>query len=459
MMTLQIFRNLTPGPAPGNTGASRRDSLALGSLFNPGQAAQLKLSGRPRNTPETTQHLVEVLSRRTKIWELNASLHCSIVGTCLSNSDLRQVLGKIDIAGVQTLSDHDLHKRGVSLAAQRDGTAKLLQKALDRKHQRSVSQFERAKTDADIAVLWDEAVQHGEIPGAYWALLSHPRTSEALVKRAFGEVHMLSHLMGAANRADIRRLSELEAENAALQAKVARQQEQIRDVVVACDAKISDLNVLLARATAGRDAAAQDPVQESHAASALIATLERRLSSETSHRLRIEEKLKIAEDRLTAERNGRAKAEQRLRILSDELDAAESAMSEPSVDGDPMISGLPGQTILYVGGKTGHVAGLRDAARRFDANLLHHDGGLEDRGSQLAGLVSQAQIVFFPVDYVSHDAMHMAKRLCRQANKPYVPLRSAGLTSFMVALRAVGAGFAGEHWPEEYGIGHAIPSF
>jgi hypothetical protein len=35
---------------------------------------------------------------------------------------------------------------------------------------------------------------------------------------------MLSHLVGAANRADIRRLRELESENVALQDKVARQQ-------------------------------------------------------------------------------------------------------------------------------------------------------------------------------------------------------------------------------------------
>ena len=92
--------------------------------------------------------------------------------------------------------------------------------------------------------------------------------------------------------------------------------------------------------------------------------------------------------------------------------------------------------MLYVGGKVGHVAGLRDIAARFAARLLHHDGGNEDRSAQIAGLISQASIVFFPVDCVSHDAMQLVKRLSRQAMKPYVPLRSAGLTSFLAALRA-----------------------
>jgi len=47
---------------------------------------------------------------------------------------------------------------------------------------------------------------------------------------------MLSHLVGAANRADIRRLRQLEAENAQLEAKVARQQKDLRDAAVARDA-------------------------------------------------------------------------------------------------------------------------------------------------------------------------------------------------------------------------------
>ena len=71
-------------------------------------------------------------SRRTKIWELSHHLHCSIVGTCLSTGELRQVLAKVGTAA-DDCSEHDLHGRGVTLASQREGSAKLLHKALDRK--------------------------------------------------------------------------------------------------------------------------------------------------------------------------------------------------------------------------------------------------------------------------------------------------------------------------------------
>ena len=60
---------------------------------------------------------------------------------------------------------------------------------------------------------------------------------------------------------------------------------------------------------------------------------------------------------------------------------------------------------------------------------------MEERKGLLAGIVSRADAVFFPVDCVSHDTVAVVKRLCRQTGKPYLPLRSASLTSFIAAVR------------------------
>lgn len=410
-------------------GAMRRESLISGSLLG----RRMELVAPPPAEPAT--------KRRLRIFELNANLHCSIVGTCLSTGDLRQLLGKLNIAAIPALSEHDLHKHGVTLASQRDASGKLLNKTLDRRHKSALNQFAKVKTEAEIAALWAEAVQRGEIPGAYWAVLTHPLTGPALVKRAFGEVHMLSHLVGAAGRADIRRLRQIEEENAALREKVQRQQEQIRDAIVLRDTKIRDLNALLAGAVArGADAR---PERADETLAGLVASLERRLSSESAHRLRIEERLRAAEERLAWERSDRTTLDRREQMLRSELEAAEAILGAQaavvSANESEMPGSLQGQTVLYVGGKPGHVAGLREIAARFAAALLHHDGGIEDRSPQLAGLISQASIVFFPVDCVSHDAMQLVKRLSRQAAKPYMPLRSAGLTSFLAALRSVSA--------------------
>jgi hypothetical protein len=43
-------------------------------------------------------------------------------------------------------------------------------------------------------------------------------------------------------------------------------------------------------------------------------------------------------------------------------------------------------------------------------------------------------IIRMPVDCVSHEAALTVKRLCRQTDRPFVPLRSAGLSSLLTAL-------------------------
>jgi hypothetical protein len=77
---------------------------------------------------------------------------------------------------------------------------------------------------------------------------------------------------------------------------------------------------------------------------------------------------------------------------------------------------------------------MRAFVEGAQAEWLYHDGGVEERKGLLAGMVSRADAVFFPVDCISHDTVAVVKRLCRQAGKPYVPLRSTSLTSFMAAL-------------------------
>src|SRR5215510_4146217 len=161
--------------------------------------------------------------RRRRLWEISGHLHCSIIGTCLTTTELRQIFIKMEMPGVHKETDHELHVRAMLVASKRELASKLLQKALDRRHRSAIAQFSRAQDAEEVRALWSNAVQRAEIPGGYWAVLKHPQSTEDLARQVFGEVHMLSHLVGAANRADIRRLRELEHENAALHDKVGRQ--------------------------------------------------------------------------------------------------------------------------------------------------------------------------------------------------------------------------------------------
>ena len=123
--------------------------------------------------------------KRRRIWELRGNFHCSIIGTCLTTSELRHVLIKMQLPGADKKSDHELHGRAVLLAQKKDNASRLLQKALDRRHRLIVNQFSKARTTDDLRTLWAAAVQRAEIPGAYWAVLTHPQVSEDLARHAF----------------------------------------------------------------------------------------------------------------------------------------------------------------------------------------------------------------------------------------------------------------------------------
>jgi len=179
--------------------------------------------------------LALVKRQRTKIWELNESIHCSIIGTCLTIGELRRVMAKVVREGVAGLSDHDLHSQAVDLCTQHTQAAKLVHKALDQRHDLVIKRFAKVVGETAVLDAWSTHHKSGDIPGAYWAVLTHPDVEANGIRRAFGDVHMLSHLIGAANRADIRRLTALEDENATLRNKVERQQARLQGEIATRD--------------------------------------------------------------------------------------------------------------------------------------------------------------------------------------------------------------------------------
>jgi hypothetical protein len=374
-------------------------------------------------------------SRRTKIWEFNANLHCSIIGTCLSMGELRQILKKCGLIAPDS-TDHDLHGTAVGLAGRHDKAAKLLNKALDERHRVSINQFSKATTEDGVRSLWREAVKRGEIPGAYWAALTHPAATRAIIRDVFGEIHMLSHLVGAANRADIRRLCQLEEEAAGLRERLDRQQAAFREAVVSRDASIQAL-----RRTLSQQIVAQSSTSEGHDATMrqLVADLQRQLASEARRRSVLAERLTTAKASIAEERSARAQAERENEALRRELEAVE-ASTYALVEDHAAAPGLSyprldGVTVLYIGGRPHHIARLRAVTEDSGGAFLHHDGGNEHHLNLLAGLASQADLVVFPVDCISHHAAQVAKQFCRQSGKQFIPLRSASVTSLLAALR------------------------
>jgi hypothetical protein len=246
---------------------------------------------------------------------------------------------------------------------------------------------------------------------------------------------MLSHMVGAANRADIRRLCRLEEENAALSAKLESQQCQLRDGFTERDRKIRLLNEALSRALARAPALPESANDDASAAKEAIIDLERRLNREIARRERLESRLETALRAHSQAERARHDAGREFEGVRREL-----ALVEAQIGGwlaeDPrsVTPELGGAQVLYVGGRAHQVPQLKAVVERAGGALLYHDGGVEHSMALLPGLIGRADCAVFPVDCISHDAMGILKRQCRQSAKPFIPLRTSSLTSLLSGL-------------------------
>ncbi|HKX41485.1 MAG TPA: DUF2325 domain-containing protein, partial [Burkholderiaceae bacterium] len=190
---------------------------------------------------------------RARLADLDPYLHCSVIGTCLSTGELRKLMARFVF--VRDSGDLEVHHEAVRFAGQGGAIAKALHKTLDQRHAAVIQRFAKAREPQALAALWGDALRLGEVPGAYWAVLTHREITPALRQQAFGEVHMLSHLVGAANRADIRRLVALERENAELRDRLERQQARTQELLDERERTLAQRRDELAAALAERDAA------------------------------------------------------------------------------------------------------------------------------------------------------------------------------------------------------------
>lgn len=387
---------------------------------------------------------------RRKIWE-HRDYQCTIVGTCLSLNDLARVARKANLDLPSSASDFEVHGTFVGLCRELNRVSKLVNKLLDRKHAGAVRRFSRARTEEDLAMLWSKAKKKGDIPGPLWALMSHPQATPALLGAAFGDVHMLSHLVGAANQADIRRLSAMEERNHGLRdalRKVSRNSRRKVKNLEAENGKLKERIRQLEQAGQALNAAVETAQrlgeQKEHieAMSVRIAMLEgeldqtrgrvRRLQGEIVEHKRNRSSLTESLAEVDAERDF---LEQELVRLLERLDPS---LCDKQGTGQCPGPKLCGRRILYVGGRTNLVSHYRELVERNGGRFLHHDGGVEDSRARLHSILSGADAVVCPVDCVSHDACLRIKQACKQTMKPLVMLRSSGLSSLARSLDGLG---------------------
>ncbi len=402
------------------------------------------------------------LSPRKKLWQLEIAYHCSIIGTCLTLKELRQTAKKFDLALQGEMTDYELHGAFVNSASTPNEPARYIHKLLEKKYSQTIRKFSKTTTEAEVVRLWDESLDSGNVGAAFWAILTGPEISAALLQRVIGEIHMLSHISGASTRSDIRSLGKLRDQqilaretydkNSRLMEKRLRKKDaeiltlrtekehHLQDIQeleksrqrlheIELDGKYAQLELMVENVT-GQFYKALSRANQSDK---VIGELEQRI-------VQLESEKNSAEKTVDEYRSQLRAVEVTLDRALDSYSADNCADTcELSDTSACPLNDLKGMNILYVGGRASQCAHLRTMVEQYNGEFIYHDGGRHDGRQRLDSVLAQADTVVFPMDCVSHDAYFCIKKHCERLDKRLVMIPHASLSAFAKGLEEVAA--------------------
>jgi len=371
----------------------------------------------------------EAGSRRRRLWELGTHAHCPVIGVCLSLDSMRRLARRcLVLSGDE--DDYTLHCALVTAAERRNPVSEALQREMEQRFALDLRQAAQAKSTDALMNWWRSRAAQGEIAGPLWATLTHARCDQWLEMRVLGQVHMLQHQVGAAQRVDLQRHRELIAEHQALSAEYGAAQRRMSDWVQ----------------ERGREQAAWERERMQLRAEGLalrtrLAQAEeeaerwQRLSPDLPERLALQQRLR--------EQTERAQGLQR--ELNRLQQAAAAPGPEPGGPGMPPLpvpsavapvpSQLEHRVVLCVGGRSSTVPQYRRAVEDCGAQFLHHDGGTEHRPQQLEPQLAAADLVICQTGCISHDAYWRVKDHCKRHGKRCVFIETPSRSAFERALQ------------------------
>ncbi|CAG35062.1 DUF2325 domain-containing protein [Desulfotalea psychrophila] len=368
------------------------------------------------------------------LWDVPDGYQCAIIGTCITQPELVKINKKREVRGGEFVSPFELHTRFVRFAHYQCVASVAMQKLLNLKYQRYIISFHRLRESEDLCRLWQKSLEAGEVAGAFWAVCSHPHIPGAVLSECYGDVHMMSHdSVSELLRIKKKLASSLQKQKNVDAQLVHRQflhekrvrKEKQEVIALKAELKKREKKGSSASSAGGFPPAVKGVLERENEEHLLyIAKLEKHNGQLQKNAMRLEQEI-------SQQRQENILLEKSVQASLFDLGCARCGRAHtescPGKD-------LCGKLVLYVGGMHKMVPHYRALVEKSGGSFLHHDGGKEESKSRLPLMLAQADAVMCPVDCVSHDACLTVKKICKQCQKPYVMMRSSGLSSLAMGL-------------------------
>lgn len=400
--------------------------------------------------------------RRKKIWQIHSGYHCSVIGTCLNRRDLKLIARK-KVFGLESGIDaFAVHRSLSSIATERKTKSRALNKLLDNKFRATIKRYGALGDDTEVLLEWKKDLKDGgAIAGAYWAIMTLPSCAKELLNEVYGDCHMASFDIFSSYADNSKKIASLSKQLEKVQGSLERTKSAYEKEREAVRWELRELQKskgeflrqrLINEQLVKENRELKNKLElQGESAEAISLRDELEIVKSENKQLRqamnqIEEQAGFTQETLEVELNGQ-------RILNRELEEELISMEEmfqlgmsskkvcDSCEEKELALcegiGLSGKVVLYVGGRHNMVAHYREMVEKYGGTFLHHDGGKESSRNLLPKMLSGADAVLCPIDCVSHDACKCVKKMCKRSSKPFVMMRSAGLSSLAKGLEMI----------------------
>lgn len=385
-----------------------------------------------------------------KVWQLPHTLHCSIIGTCLTMTELKKIAAKGQLLINKNISDYDLHRVVISAAEYDCKFSRDLQKHLNDKYAISIRKLKALKKESEYMDYWNQACEESNMAGALWALMQSAKLSNEKVQQIYGEVHMMSHLAGSQERASLQKTKKILTKNRKLEKK-ARQDSQFYNDILQ-DKRNFEKKVVVQKLEIEK---LKEELLNIHSTKVLSLRKDNVLLLKKIRQF--QEKQQLASELAERWKTLALKTENRNLSLEQAIVSLEKNLEDGFHENNPLRDSqyhgsacpvdsnnncdgkdedLCGDCVLYVGGRNKAAHVFNQIVKKRNGTFLHHDGGREDNIKYLESMLSRADRVLCPLDCVSHDACSRIKAYCTKNKKPLVFLPKQSVSAFKFGLKA-----------------------
>jgi hypothetical protein len=382
-----------------------------------------------------------------KLWEIDLSFRCPVIGMCLTLSEQKHMLKKAGFS-LKNKSPYDIHEILVAGAESENRLSQKVDRLLNHKYGRRAEALHHL-AEQDFLCCWKDAFETGQYLTEFWAAVSRRDLSVTSKKEIFGAIHMAMHANADQTARATRRLALLESKAVEQGGKIKGLNLSRRTLAKeygALTRRLAELKNRLACAEQENGRLRSEPPDRtmSHRALALeqenqrlqaaladqagrIKAKDRKLLAMTEHIAQLSTKV---EEQRQAEVVFKKEAQETLQTFF-EMNRCDSEC--PAFD-------LCSKRVLIVGGIARMEALYRRLIETSGGFFEYHDGYMNCGAKKLESRLKRADIVLCPVNCNSHAACAMVKNLGKKHNKPVHMLANFSLSAVSQVIRARGAG-------------------